>query len=125
MVMNIGQRPTFEDAGELPGAYQPSCAPHAAAVHVPWLLRARQQAPARASFVAVAEPETTVEVHVLHDYSRDFYGLPLRVVALGYLRPEMKFSGIQQLLGRIRTDIGVARSQLQSFAPWQQYKNEL
>eukprot|EP00775_Hariotina_reticulata_P004558 gene4558-4810_t len=55
----------------------------------------------------------TVEVHILHNYSQDeFYGMTLRVVALGFVRPEIKFSGLQQLLARIKTDIGIAKSQL-------------
>jgi riboflavin kinase len=36
----------------------------------------------------------------------------LRVVALGFVRPEIKFTGLQQLLARIKTDIGIAKSQL-------------
>ncbi|KAI3429362.1 hypothetical protein D9Q98_005457 [Chlorella vulgaris] len=84
MVMNIGQRPTFQDA----------------------------------------EPEMSVEVHVMHEYSRDFYGEKMNVVMLGYIRPEIKFGGLQELLGRINMDIGIAKSQLDS-PRWQACKEPL
>ena len=54
----------------------------------------------------------TIEVHVLKDFTRDFYGETMECVALGYLRPEMKFAGLSQLVGRIMTDIGLARNAL-------------
>lgn len=108
----------------------------------------------------------------MHQYAEDFYGKPMRVVALGFLRqgrprrpaqqcraarslpgplprqqrtrrhtlspqklrvtslpghvassrrPEVKFSGVQELLDRIRKDIGVARSQLDS-SLWSGYQ---
>lgn len=52
-------------------------------------------------------------MHILHKYSaEEFYGSQLRVVVSGYIRPEIKFAGLQQLLARIKTDIGIAKSQL-------------
>ncbi|KAG1657679.1 hypothetical protein FOA52_013773 [Chlamydomonas sp. UWO 241] len=52
----------------------------------------------------------TVEAHVMHTYSGDFYGLPMRVVALGYIRPEMRFpGGIVELIARIRADVAIAK----------------
>jgi riboflavin kinase len=50
---------------------------------------------------------------MLHSFSEpEFYGSRLRVVVLGYLRPEQRFSGLQELLARIKTDIGLAKAQL-------------
>lgn len=60
------------------------------------------------------EPELTVEIHIMHNFGSDFYGLDMRALVLGYLRPEIKFSGLPELLSRIRQDIGVAASQLNS-----------
>jgi riboflavin kinase len=55
----------------------------------------------------------TVEVHVLHSYSQEeFYGCTMRAVVAGFVRPEIRFSGLPQLLARIKTDIGIAKSQL-------------
>jgi len=54
----------------------------------------------------------TVELHILHSYAGDFYGEPLRAVVLGYIRPEMRFSGLSALVARIKSDIGIARATL-------------
>lgn len=63
--------------------------------------------------LSAGDEAATVEVHVLHKYSQEeFYGVPLRVVITGFIRPEIKFNGLQQLLARIKTDIGIAKSQL-------------
>lgn len=48
----------------------------------------------------------TVEVHVMHDFGRDFYGERMRVLVLGFMRPELKFGGIADLVARIRADVG-------------------
>lgn len=66
-----------------------------------------------AGTVAVGDEGATVEVHILHKYSQEeFYGSQLRVVVSGFIRPEIKFAGLPQLLARIKTDIGIAKSQL-------------
>ena len=39
-------------------------------------------------------------------------------------RPEMRFSGLQELLARINADVGVARSQLGT-PRWQPYREQL
>jgi riboflavin kinase len=55
----------------------------------------------------------TIEVHILHKYSQEeFYGAQLCVVVSGFIRPEIKFAGLPQLLARIKTDIGIAKAQL-------------
>ncbi len=63
--------------------------------------------------VSSGDEAATVEVHVLHKFSQEeFYGSPLRVMISGFIRPEVKFTGLPQLLSRIKTDIGIAKSQL-------------
>ena len=42
-----------------------------------------------ASFVS-----TLQEVHILHDFASDFYGLEIRVVVLGYVRPEYNYDSM-------------------------------
>ncbi|KAL3148747.1 hypothetical protein ABBQ38_014158 [Trebouxia sp. C0009 RCD-2024] len=59
-----------------------------------------------------ADAETTVEVHILHKFSKDFYGQPVHAIACGFIRPEMKFDGIGGLIARIKTDAGIASKQL-------------
>jgi len=59
------------------------------------------------------EPAETVEVHLMgRRAGGDFYGQTLRVLVLGFLRPEMRFEGPRQLLARIRTDAGAASALL-------------
>ena len=54
----------------------------------------------------------TVEVHLMHSYGAQFYGATLRVVLLGFMRPELSFEGVPALVARIRTDIGSAAALL-------------
>ena len=56
--------------------------------------------------------DLSVEVHVLHRYGGDFYGEELKVAVLGFLRPEIQFSGLDALVQRIQIDIGTARKEL-------------
>lgn len=32
------------------------------------------------------------EVHIMHDFSSDFYGYRMKVVVLGYIRPELDYT---------------------------------
>jgi len=41
--------------------------------------------------------QKTIEVHLLHQFPDDFYGEDLRVVVLGYLRPEANFPSLGTL----------------------------
>ena len=54
----------------------------------------------------------SVEAHLLHGFGGDFYGREVRALVLGFLRPELKFASLPDLLDRIRADIGLARAQL-------------
>lgn len=47
----------------------------------------------------------TLEVHLMHNYAEDFYGEELRVVLLGYTRPECDFSSLDALIEAINEDI--------------------
>lgn len=68
----------------------------------------------RPTFIKDNGPEESIEVHLMDYEGRDFYGGRLAVVICGFLRPEMKFDGLDALMNRIQTDIGMARSQLDS-----------
>ena len=54
----------------------------------------------------------SVEAHLLHTFGADFYGREVRALVLGFLRPELRFGSLPELLDRIRQDIGLARAQL-------------
>ena len=65
---------------------------------------------------------TTIEVHVMGstdatpEYDRDFYGETMRVDVCGFIRPELRFDSLPELVARIKTDIGLARNALASGA---------
>ncbi len=50
-----------------------------------------------------------LEIH-LFDFSGDLYGQHLRVALLGFIRPEMKFSGLEALKAQIGDDCEKART---------------
>ncbi|KAG5646433.1 hypothetical protein DXG03_003483 [Asterophora parasitica] len=65
--------------------------------------------------------QLTAEIHILHDFQSDFYGLELRAVVLGYIRPELDYTSREALIDDINTDKRVAlnsldRSGYQAFA---------
>ena len=51
------------------------------------------------------------EVH-LFDFSGDLYGKTLRVALIDFIRPEMKFAGLDQLKAQIAADGEAARKLL-------------
>lgn len=55
----------------------------------------------------------TVEVHILHPFREDFYGRRVRVALVSFLRPEVKFRSLQELITRIQTDVGMAKTMLE------------
>jgi len=58
----------------------------------------------------------TVEAH-LFDFEGDLYGKLMRVVLAGYIRPEMKFDGIDAIRAQIEKDGAAARTILDRTAP--------
>eukprot|EP00197_Chlamydomonas_leiostraca_P008743 CAMPEP_0202862592 /NCGR_PEP_ID=MMETSP1391-20130828/3577_1 /ASSEMBLY_ACC=CAM_ASM_000867 /TAXON_ID=1034604 /ORGANISM="Chlamydomonas leiostraca, Strain SAG 11-49" /LENGTH=433 /DNA_ID=CAMNT_0049542141 /DNA_START=140 /DNA_END=1441 /DNA_ORIENTATION=+ len=74
--------------------------------------------------VNTGDEAATVEVHIMHRFEQDFYGQNLKVVALGYVRPEMRFTGgLPELINRIRMDIAISRNQLED-GHWKAYAND-
>jgi riboflavin kinase/FMN adenylyltransferase len=55
-----------------------------------------------------------LEVH-LFDTQQDLYGKHLRVALLGFIRPEMKFAGLDQLKAQIAADCTTARQLLKNY----------
>ena len=54
----------------------------------------------------------SLEVHILHLFVQDFYGCDLRIVILGYIRPEKGYDSLEALVDDIRIDCEVARKSL-------------
>ena len=50
---------------------------------------------------------------MLHAYGEDFHGFEVRVVVTGFIRPELKFETLPDLVNRIHCDIAIAKVQLQ------------
>ena len=57
----------------------------------------------------VGKLQENFEVH-LFDFEGDLYGKTLRVALVDFIRPEMKFAGLDQLKAQIATDAAAART---------------
>ncbi|KXS11883.1 riboflavin kinase [Gonapodya prolifera JEL478] len=55
----------------------------------------------------------TAEVHIMNVFESDFYGEELRIVVLGFIRPEYEYSSLDALIADIKTDIEVAQRSLE------------
>ncbi|KAF1953761.1 riboflavin kinase [Byssothecium circinans] len=58
----------------------------------------------------------SIEVHLLHSFGEDFYGALLRLVVLGWIRPEYDYVSKEALVEDIREDIRVAKRSLERAA---------
>ncbi|PWN97330.1 riboflavin kinase [Tilletiopsis washingtonensis] len=67
--------------------------------------------------------QRTGEVHIMHQFASDFYGLEQRVVILGYLRPEYNYETREGLIEDIETDKRVALASLRR-PLWQAYASD-
>ena len=63
-----------------------------------------------------AGPESRLEVNIF-DFAGDLYGQELAVALYAYLRPEQKFSGLEELKTRIAADATYARQILDRKPP--------
>ncbi|CAH7690354.1 hypothetical protein BY996DRAFT_6418500 [Phakopsora pachyrhizi] len=55
----------------------------------------------------------TIEVHVIHDYGRDFYDENLKIIILGFIRPEYNYSSKEDLIKDIEIDKAVSLKSLE------------
>lgn len=55
----------------------------------------------------------SAEVHVLHKFGADFYGVEMRLLILGYIRDEQNYDGLEALIEDINTDCEVAKKSLE------------
>ncbi|KAF8919678.1 hypothetical protein CPB85DRAFT_1524845 [Mucidula mucida] len=54
----------------------------------------------------------SAEVHVLHEFEADFYGVEMRVLLTGFIREEKDYANLEALIEDILTDCDVARKSL-------------
>lgn len=60
------------------------------------------------------QKQRSMEPWILHDFGgRDFYGAEIRLIVVGYLRPELDFEGVENLIKQIHNDADVAREVLE------------
>ncbi|KAL2187492.1 riboflavin kinase [Thermothelomyces heterothallicus CBS 203.75] len=61
----------------------------------------------------------SAEVHVLHAFSADFYGVEMRLLITGFIRDEKDYSGLDALVADINFDCDVAKRSLarEAWAP--------
>lgn len=59
----------------------------------------------------------------MHPFSTDFYGLQIRVIVLGYIRPEYNYVDVEALKIDIDTDKKVAINSLQR-ENWNMYEKD-
>jgi len=50
----------------------------------------------------------SAEVHVMHKFEKNFYGLEMRISILGWIRPEYDYVSLDALVEDIKTDIEVS-----------------
>lgn len=55
----------------------------------------------------------TAETHIMHTFENNFYGSLLKVIVVGFIRPEKDFTSKEELVAAIRSDIAEASDQLQ------------
>ncbi|QEU59695.1 Fmn1 [Kluyveromyces lactis] len=55
----------------------------------------------------------TVELHIIHKFSDNFYGAQIKFNFLGYIRPELDYTTKDALIADIHTDIEIAKEKLQ------------
>ncbi|KAG9081214.1 riboflavin kinase [Ceratobasidium sp. 392] len=66
----------------------------------------------------------TAEVHIMHEYKDEFYGVDMSVVVLGYIRPELDYISREALIEDIETDKRVALNSMDR-AAYKQHQSQL
>ncbi|XP_012264136.1 putative riboflavin kinase [Athalia rosae] len=58
--------------------------------------------------------QKSMETHIMHKFPGDLYGAELRVVIVGFLRPEVNFDSLEDLIKGINGDIENAEKLLEN-----------
>jgi len=65
----------------------------------------------------------SIEVHVMHDFTKDFYNALMTLDILGFIRPEENYTSLDALIKDIKFDIEVSRNSLKR-AAYIEYKKD-
>ena len=57
--------------------------------------------------------QRSIEIHILANFDKDFYGATLSLLILGFIRPEYDYVSVEALVEDIREDIRVAQRSLE------------
>jgi len=66
----------------------------------------------------------SMETHILHKFDGDLYGKILKVIIVGYIRPEQDYTTLDDLIEAIKTDISTAETRLNEEVELAKYKND-
>jgi len=65
----------------------------------------------------------SVEVHIIHIFPKDFYGVQMNLVILGFIRPEFDYVSKEALIEDIKMDIKVGVNSLER-EEYREYRND-
>lgn len=65
----------------------------------------------------------SAEIHLIHKFDTDFYGTSLKVIVIGFIRPEYNYTSLESLVEDIHEDINVAKRSL-SRPAYQKYRED-
>jgi len=65
----------------------------------------------------------SVEVHIIHTFAGDFYGVRMNLVILGFIRPEFDYVSKEALIEDIKMDIKVGVNSLEREG-YREYRND-
>ncbi|KAK7095957.1 riboflavin kinase-like [Littorina saxatilis] len=54
----------------------------------------------------------TMETHILNKFKEDFYGLTLKVIMVGFIRPMENYPSVDELIKAINSDIALSKEKL-------------
>lgn len=57
--------------------------------------------------------QKSAEIHIIHKFAHTFYGASIKVMVLGYLRPEKNFTSLEALVDEIHNDIKVSEEKME------------
>ncbi|ORY87729.1 riboflavin kinase [Protomyces lactucae-debilis] len=66
----------------------------------------------------------SAEVHIMHKFAGDFYGKQIKVIVIGFIRPEYNYTSMESLVEDINEDMQVCRRSLDRDAYKQYFKDE-
>ncbi|KAK9472969.1 uncharacterized protein V1510DRAFT_415673 [Dipodascopsis tothii] len=65
--------------------------------------------------------ESSAEIYIVHKYAKQFYGANIKVIVLGFIRPELNFESLDAMITQINADVEYAKRTLATaeYAPFE------